>query len=68
MSYDLATIRCEAPIEFSPEDCRVQQPDERHALPSCSPGWNSPGMIARYGLHAPQEAAEAGHVRGCLHQ
>ena len=27
MSYDLATIRCEAPIDFSPEDCRVQQPD-----------------------------------------
>ena len=27
MSYDLATIRCDAPIEFNPEDCLVRPVD-----------------------------------------
>ena len=27
MSYDLATIRCDAPIDFSPEDARRREPD-----------------------------------------
>ena len=27
MSYDLATIRCDAPIAFSPEDARRREPD-----------------------------------------
>lgn len=29
LSYDLATIRCNAPISFNPEDCRIQPPDNR---------------------------------------
>ncbi len=29
LSYDLATIRCEAPIEFSPEDCIKQEPNKK---------------------------------------
>ena len=32
LSYDLATIRCEAPINFSPEDC-------------CLPVWSSRGSL-----------------------
>lgn len=27
LSYDLATIRCDAPIDFSPEDARRREPD-----------------------------------------
>lgn len=29
LSYDLATIRCSAPIVFSPENCRIQPPKRR---------------------------------------
>ncbi len=29
LSYDLATIRCEAPIEFSPEACIRQEPNRK---------------------------------------
>ncbi len=29
LSYDLATIRCEAPIEFSPEACMRQEPNKK---------------------------------------
>ncbi len=29
LSYDLATIRCEAPIEFSPAACIRQEPDKK---------------------------------------
>ena len=57
MSYDLATIRCEAPIDFSPEDCRVQQPDN-DTLYQLFTRLEFTRQIARYGLHAPQETAE----------
>ena len=61
MSYDLATIRCEAPIDFSPEDCRVQQPDN-DTLYQLFTRLEFTRQIARYGLHAPQG------VCGYLHQ
>ena len=59
MSYDLATIRCEAPIEFSPEACRVQPPEEAE-LYRLFTRLEFSRLIARYGLHAPQETAESG--------
>ena len=33
MSYDLATIHCDAPIEFKPEDALRQQPDREKLYP-----------------------------------
>ena len=63
MSYDLATIRCEAPIDFSPEDCRVQQPDN-DTLYQLFTRLEFTRQIARYGLHAPQETVEAGTFAG----
>ena len=63
MSYDLATIRCEAPIDFSPEDCRVQQPDN-DTLYQLFTRLEFTRQIARYGLHAPQETVEAGAFAG----
>ena len=63
MSYDLATIRCEAPIEFSPEACRVQPPEEAE-LYRLFTRLEFSRLIARYGLHAPQEGAEAGTFEG----
>ena len=63
MSYDLATIRCEAPIDFSPEDCRVQQPDN-DTLYQLFTRLEFTRQLARYGLHAPQETVEAGAFAG----
>ena len=63
MSYDLATIRCEAPIDFSPEDCRVQQPDN-DTLYQLFTRLEFTRQIARYGLHAPQETVETGTFAG----
>jgi DNA polymerase-1 len=63
LSYDLATIRCEAPIEFSPEACLVQPYDEA-ALYELFARLEFTRLIARYGLHAPQETAENGMIEG----
>ena len=63
LSYDLATIRCEAPIEFSPEACLVQPYDEA-ALYELFARLEFTRLIARYGLHAPQETAENGMIDG----
>ena len=63
MSYDLATIRCEAPIDFSPEACRVQPPEEAE-LYRLFTRLEFSRLIARYGLHAPQETAESGTFEG----
>ena len=63
LSYDLATIRCEAPIEFSPEACRVQPPEEAE-LYRLFTRLEFSRLIARYGLHAPQETAESGTFEG----
>ncbi len=53
LSYELATIRCEAPIEFSPDDCKVQEPDN-DALYALFSQLEFTRLIQRYGLHAPQ--------------
>lgn len=63
LSYDLATIRCEAPIAFSPEACLVQPYDEA-ALYRLFTRLEFTRLISRYGLHAPQEAAENGSLEG----
>ena len=63
LSYDLATIRCEAPVAFAPEDCLVQPYDEQ-ALYTLFTRLEFTRLIARYGLHAPQEKAENGMIEG----
>ena len=63
LSYDLATIRCEAPIEFSPEDCLVR-PYDQDTLYELFTRLEFTRLIARYGLHAPQETAENGMIDG----
>ena len=63
MSYDLATIRCEAPIEFDPEDCRVQPYDEA-ALYELFTRLEFTRLIARYGLHAPQKPTQEQPLEG----
>lgn len=32
LSYDLATIRCNAPVEFTPEACMIQEPNKPELL------------------------------------
>ena len=63
LSYDLATIRCEAPVAFAPEDCLVQPYDEQ-ALYALFTRLEFTRLITRYGLHAPQEKAENGMIEG----
>ena len=54
LSYDLATIRTNAPIDFSPEACRIQDYDEP-ALYALFERLEFTSLIVRYGLHAPQD-------------
>ena len=61
LSYDLATIRCEAPIDFSPDACCVQPVDEQ-ALYALFTRLEFTRLITRYGLHAPQQAAQSEHI------
>lgn len=63
LSYDLATIRCEAPVAFAPEDCLVQPYDEQ-ALYALFTRLEFTRLITRYGLHATQEKAENGMIEG----
>lgn len=63
MSYALATIRCEAPIAFAPENCLLQEPDKA-ALYELFTKLEFTRLIARYGLHAPQKQADANVVTG----
>ena len=60
LSYDLATIRCEAPIEFTPEDALVQEPD-RKALYDLFVRLNFVKLIDKYRLRG---AAEKGKDQG----
>ena len=53
LSYDLATIRCEAPVDFRPEDCRVQEPDN-DALWGLFQKLEFSRLAARYHLHPPK--------------
>ena len=62
LSYDLATIRRDAPIEFAPESCAVQPPDN-DALYELFRKLEFVKLMSRYGLHPPapvlSERAEA---------
>ena len=55
MSYDLATIRKNAPVDFIPERNLVREVDN-DALYALFHRLEFTRLIARYGLHAPQEA------------
>ena len=57
LSYDLARIRCDAPISFAPEDARCQEYD-REALYRLFLKLEFHKMIERYGLSAPEQCAE----------
>ena len=63
LSYELATIRCEAPIDFTPEGNLIQPPDEG-ALYELFLRLEFTRLIARYGLHAPQKKAPEESVEG----
>ncbi len=66
LSYELATIRCEAPIEFAPEDARVAAPDN-DALYALFVRLEFLRLIDRYHLHAPDAGHETAAVEeaGC---
>ena len=55
LSYDLATIRKNAPVDFIPERNLVREADN-DALYALFHRLEFTRLIARYGLHAPQEA------------
>ena len=66
LSYDLATIRCDAPITFQPEDALCQEPD-RDALYDIFLKLEFVKLMERYQLHAPQaQQAEAQPCLNCL--
>lgn len=54
MSYDLATIHCNAPIDFRPEDNLVRKPD-KPALLAIFKRLEFARLIDRYGLLCPDE-------------
>lgn len=56
LSYELATIRTDAPIVFLPEACRCQEPD-RAALCELFARLEFVKLMARYDLHPPVDAA-----------
>ena len=58
MSYDLATIRRDAPIEFHPEENRRQEPDHA-ALYELFLNLEFSKLIEKFGLHPPQGDAPA---------
>ena len=59
MSYDLATIRTDAPLEFSPDDALRREPDQR-ALYELFLKLEFNKLIDKMGLKAPQgEAVQA---------
>ena len=55
LSYDLATIRCEAPVDFRPEDCFVREADN-DALWALFQKLEFSRLAARYHLHPPKPA------------
>ena len=58
LSYDLAAIRCDAPIEFSPEENKVCAPDNDR-LYEVFKRLEFYKMIDKYGLSAPGSAVSA---------
>ena len=63
MSYDLATIRCDAPIEFAPEDAKRREADGP-ALYELFLNLEFSRLIDKMGLKAPQGEAPAGEEAG----
>ena len=61
MSYDLATIRCEAPIEFQPEDA-LRKPADKPALRDLFVRLEFVKLLDRYGLREVEEAKPAAAV------
>ena len=57
MSYDLATIRCEAPIDFEPKDALIQ-PYNRVALYTLFQKLEFVKLIDKYGLRGAELEAE----------
>ena len=55
LSYDLATIRCEAPVDFRPEDCLVREADN-DVLWALFQKLEFSRLAARYHLHPPKPA------------
>lgn len=55
LSYDLATIRCEAPVDFRPEECLVREADN-DALWALFQKLEFSRLAARYHLHPPKPA------------
>ena len=51
LSYDLATIRCNAPIDFAPEDCLRKEPDNK-ALYDLFTRLEFVKLIDKYGLRS----------------
>jgi len=58
LSYDLATIRCNAPVEFRPEDCLIQEPD-RTALLALFERLQFVKLIDKYRLRDASPAEQA---------
>ncbi len=56
LSYDLATIRCDAPIEFRPEDA-LRRPVDNDALYALFLRLEFSRLISRYGLTPPAQDA-----------
>lgn len=65
MSYDLATIRCNAPIDFSPEDARRREPDGP-ALYELFLALEFNKLIDKMGLKAPQGEAPQGELASAV--
>ena len=55
LSYELATIRCEAPVDFRPEDCLVREADN-DALWALFQKLEFSRLAGRYHLHPPKPA------------
>ena len=64
LSYDLATIRCSAPIDFTPEANRVQQPD-KPALRELFRKLEFVRLMDRYGLNEPDPLPAAEEAPRC---
>ncbi|MDH8276340.1 hypothetical protein QIG69_28715, partial [Klebsiella pneumoniae] len=61
LSYDLATIRCEAPIEFQPEDA-LRQPMDKPALRDLFLRLEFVKLLDRYGLREVEASAPAAQM------
>ncbi len=70
LSYDLATIRCDAPIDFSPADCLRQEPDKK-ALYDLFIRLEFVKLIDKYGLRSsaftPEPVKAAKKLKHCDH-